>query len=186
MSVVSRAELIVQLRSAQQRSDTDAELLKDAADALLQSESDLTEALSALGDEVSHSNAMRDLAAAMWLLDTIGLTHEELQQKLTSGASAVETIEAVKTWSLAMKGETQRDPSSVSQSELDTILQGFTLSQSEEQAKVDPRKYEHIECDCVPDLGPSHCHLCSERLGKPISWDDTTHPFHDTNATGIE
>jgi len=25
----------------------------------------------------------------------------------------------------------------------------------------DPRDYSHVRCDCVPDLGPAHCHLCS-------------------------
>jgi hypothetical protein len=25
---------------------------------------------------------------------------------------------------------------------------------------------EHIECDCVPDLGPSHCHLCESTWRK--------------------
>ena len=28
------------------------------------------------------------------------------------------------------------------------------------RADQDPREYSHIECDCVPNLGPSHCHLC--------------------------
>lgn len=28
---------------------------------------------------------------------------------------------------------------------------------------------EHGECDCVPNLGPSHCHLCTEAVpGGPI------------------
>ena len=39
----------------------------------------------------------------------------------------------------------------------------------------DPRDVAHIECDCVPDLGPSHCHLCSERRGSPTPW-TTAHP----------
>ena len=40
---------------------------------------------------------------------------------------------------------------------------------------TDPREVAHIECDCVPDLGPSHCHLCSERRGAPVPW-TTAHP----------
>ena len=36
----------------------------------------------------------------------------------------------------------------------------------------DPREVAHIECDCVPDLGPSHCHLCGERVGHPVQWVD--------------
>jgi len=36
----------------------------------------------------------------------------------------------------------------------------------------DPREFAHIECECVPAEGPSHCHLCGERVGHPISWAD--------------
>lgn len=25
----------------------------------------------------------------------------------------------------------------------------------------DLREFLHVECDCVPDLGPAHCHECS-------------------------
>lgn len=41
--------------------------------------------------------------------------------------------------------------------------------------KVDARQTEHVECNCVPDLGPSHCHLCGEAAGRPVSWADS-HP----------
>lgn len=40
---------------------------------------------------------------------------------------------------------------------------------------TDPRNFAHIECDCVPDIGPSHCHLCSERAGHPVPWSEA-HP----------
>lgn len=30
----------------------------------------------------------------------------------------------------------------------------------------------HGECDCVPELGPSHCHLCGEAEGHPVPWDE--------------
>lgn len=30
----------------------------------------------------------------------------------------------------------------------------------------------HFECDCVPDLGPSHCHRCSQLLGTSVPWSD--------------
>lgn len=51
----------------------------------------------------------------------------------------------------------------------------------------DPRETEHIECNCVPELGPSHCHLCSERAGHPVPWSEA-HPDgvpdeHDDNPT---
>jgi hypothetical protein len=35
---------------------------------------------------------------------------------------------------------------------------------------TDPRDVAHIECDCVPHLGPSHCHLCSKREGREVPW----------------
>jgi hypothetical protein len=38
----------------------------------------------------------------------------------------------------------------------------------------DPRETQHIECDCVPDLGPSHCHLCGKKFGRPIAWSEAT------------
>lgn len=43
----------------------------------------------------------------------------------------------------------------------------------------DPRETEHIECDCVPDLGPSHCHLCGERAGHPVPWSEAHPGDHD-------
>lgn len=38
------------------------------------------------------------------------------------------------------------------------------------RAPVDPRSVSHVECDCVPDLGPSHCHLCSENQQREVAW----------------
>lgn len=31
---------------------------------------------------------------------------------------------------------------------------------------------KHFECNCVPSLGPPHCHGCSELKGFPTSWDE--------------
>lgn len=36
-------------------------------------------------------------------------------------------------------------------------------------AATDAREYLHAKCDCVPDLGPAHCHLCSAD-GSPVEW----------------
>lgn len=47
-------------------------------------------------------------------------------------------------------------------------------------AATDPRDYAHIECDCVPDLGPSHCHKCGDAAGHPVAWADS---FHGEIAT---
>lgn len=30
----------------------------------------------------------------------------------------------------------------------------------------------HFECDCVPDIGPSHCHGCSEFAGREVEWSE--------------
>ena len=35
----------------------------------------------------------------------------------------------------------------------------------------DAREHLHAKCDCVPDLGPAHCHLCTGE-GSPVRWDD--------------
>lgn len=29
---------------------------------------------------------------------------------------------------------------------------------------------EHFECDCVPNLGTSHCHACSDATGGEVEW----------------
>lgn len=36
-------------------------------------------------------------------------------------------------------------------------------------AVTDAREHLHAKCDCVPDLGPAHCHLCSAD-GSPVEW----------------
>lgn len=55
------------------------------------------------------------------------------------------------------------------------------------QAMSDPRETEHIECDCVPEIGPSHCHLCSVNLGHPVSWGEAEqlkeHQIANTDST---
>lgn len=40
-----------------------------------------------------------------------------------------------------------------------------------EARQVDAREYLHAKCDCVPDLGPAHCHLCTGK-GAPVKWED--------------
>lgn len=32
-----------------------------------------------------------------------------------------------------------------------------------------PQEFLHVECDCVPQYGPPHCHLC-DTLRLPIEW----------------
>ena len=34
----------------------------------------------------------------------------------------------------------------------------------------------HCECDCVPAIGPPHCHGCGEDEGHPVRWDDRLCP----------
>ncbi len=68
------------------------------------------------------------------------------------------------TWD-ALVPEVGRTVGQIVTSTIDAFLAaGWT------QPGDDPRKVAHIECDCVPDLGPSHCHLCSERRGAPVPW----------------
>ena len=35
---------------------------------------------------------------------------------------------------------------------------------------TDAREFLHAKCDCVPDLWPAHCHLCSDEKGAPVAW----------------
>lgn len=39
---------------------------------------------------------------------------------------------------------------------------------------TDPRETQHVRCDCVPGLGPAHCHLCGDRAGHVVPWDECT------------
>lgn len=37
-------------------------------------------------------------------------------------------------------------------------------------AQGDARDHLHAKCDCVPGLGPAHCHLCGDAQGSPVQW----------------
>lgn len=37
-------------------------------------------------------------------------------------------------------------------------------------AVPDVRELLHARCDCVPNLGPAHCHLCGNQQGTPVPW----------------
>ena len=39
----------------------------------------------------------------------------------------------------------------------------------------DVREVAHVECDCVPDLGPSHCHKCGDEAGHIVPWANAFH-----------
>lgn len=34
------------------------------------------------------------------------------------------------------------------------------------------QEHAHWRCDCVPDLGPAHCHRCSRIAGQAVAWDE--------------
>lgn len=41
----------------------------------------------------------------------------------------------------------------------------------------------HFECNCVPELGPPHCHACGEAAGRPVPWAEAVHgPMPDRKA----
>ena len=53
----------------------------------------------------------------------------------------------------------------------------------------DVRELLHAKCDCVPDLGPEHCHLCGNVKGSPVPWsecDSVTHFVPDAALAAIE
>lgn len=37
-------------------------------------------------------------------------------------------------------------------------------------ARYDEREYTHMECDCAPGLGVSHCHMCTKMFDKEVEW----------------
>lgn len=48
---------------------------------------------------------------------------------------------------------------------------GPILEPGQEQTPLrDAREDFHMECDCVPDLGPSHCHACGENEDSVVTW----------------
>lgn len=40
----------------------------------------------------------------------------------------------------------------------------------------------HFRCDCVPELGPEHCHVCGDDKGRPVAWSEA-HPMPKPLAT---
>lgn len=34
------------------------------------------------------------------------------------------------------------------------------------------QEHAHWRCDCVPDLGPAHCHRCSRIAGQAVAWEE--------------
>lgn len=30
----------------------------------------------------------------------------------------------------------------------------------------------HFRCDCVPNLGPAHCHRCTDAFGREMTWEE--------------
>lgn len=45
-----------------------------------------------------------------------------------------------------------------------------------EQPLVVCDELAHWECDCVPDIGPSHCHGCSDAVGHEVEWSKRLRP----------
>lgn len=40
------------------------------------------------------------------------------------------------------------------------------------ESSATPSLPPHSRCNCVPDLGPAHCHRCSQKMGKNTPWSD--------------
>ena len=56
-------------------------------------------------------------------------------------------------------------------------VQGYLDRDSEEpfdEQRPDPRAVMHAKCNCVPSLGPAHCHKCGENQGSPVPWTECT------------
>ena len=39
----------------------------------------------------------------------------------------------------------------------------------------------HFRCNCVPELGPEHCHVCGDDEGRPVAWAES----HATPDVGV-
>lgn len=53
---------------------------------------------------------------------------------------------------------------------IDAILAAGFSRATVPDAATDAREHLHAKCDCVPDLGPAHCHLCSNVKGSTVPW----------------
>ena len=56
-------------------------------------------------------------------------------------------------------------------------VQGYLdrdLEEPFDEQRPDPRAVMHAKCNCVPSLGPAHCHKCGENQGSPVPWTECT------------
>lgn len=44
---------------------------------------------------------------------------------------------------------------------------------------------EHFRCDCVPWLGPAHCHPCSDIAGHEVPWSESIHEAPPILGEGV-
>lgn len=51
---------------------------------------------------------------------------------------------------------------------------------------VDAREHLHAKCDCVPDLGPAHCHLCGNERGAPVPWPECSAVAPAVTVDGLQ
>lgn len=47
----------------------------------------------------------------------------------------------------------------------------MTHEQPQEPRERPMQEHAHWRCDCVPDLGPAHCHRCSRIQGRAVAWE---------------
>lgn len=63
----------------------------------------------------------------------------------------------------------------------------MAIGEYESVSVVDARDELHLKCECVPDLGPAHCHKCSggSFVSRLTPWERCVEN-HSTIAVGYE
>lgn len=99
------------------------------------------------------------------------------------GLPSAEQVDALIAYADALEAElAARQPSGDDREALDKIVTEYDMALYTKEetldrlsraavpdAATDAREHLHAKCDCVPDLGPAHCHLCSAD-GSPVEW----------------
>ncbi len=80
----------------------------------------------------------------------------------------------------------KQEPGNASSQESPGFSRGEEVNQNDHQDRPDNaeenavtvgrsvplQEHAHWRCDCVPDLGPAHCHRCSRIAGQAVAWEE--------------
>lgn len=82
---------------------------------------------------------------------------------------------ALEAYVLEVGGDHGHDPSIERIVRTDVYVVREVFRAGWDAAKADLPADAHFECNCVPELGPPHCHACGEAAGRPVPWTEAAH-----------